>query len=123
MEKDIEKEILEKDKTKKYRILVLMLCSLIGLLAITTIILSIIVANKDEEVFPEKISIDVVNTDYCNPNDQVIGSYGLAILVFYDAKKHPKYDEWAKLYEIDDYFKYEDEINLNKAFYETIKNL
>lgn len=123
MEKDIEKEILEKNKTKKYRRIIVILSSLIGLLAIITLILSIIFVNKDEEVFPEKISIDMVNTDYCNPNDQVIGSYGLAILVFFDAKKHPKYDEWAKLYEIGDYFKYEDKMNLNKAFYETIKNL
>ena len=123
MEKEIEIELLEKSKTKKYKRIIFILSSLIGLLVIITIILSVVVANKDDQVFPEKIGIDVVNTDYCNPNDQVIGSYGLAILVFFDAKKHPKYDEWAKLYDIGDYFKYEDYMNLNKSFYETVKDL
>ncbi len=123
MEKDIEKEILEKDKTKKYRILVLMLCSLIGLLAITTIILSIIVANKNEQLYPEKIGINIVNTDYYEPNDQVKGKYGLDFFIVFDAKKHPKYDEWVKKYDIGDNYETEDYIKLNKAFYESIKYL
>ncbi len=123
MEKDIEKDILEKDKTKKYRILVLMLCSLIGLLAITTIILSIIVANKNEQLYPEKIGINIVNTDYYEPNDQVKGKYGLDFFIVFDAKKHPKYDEWVKKYDIGDNYETEDYIKLNKAFYESIKYL
>lgn len=123
MEKDIEKEILEKNRIKKYRRIIVILSSLIGLLAITTIILSVIVVNKNEQLYPEKIGINIVNTDYYEPNDQVKGKYGLDFFIVFDAKKHPKYDEWVKKYDIGDNWETEDYIKLNKAFYESIKYL
>ena len=135
MEREIEKESIEKvdkNKVKKYRIVIIILSSIIGILII--LIASLTTMLSKENIYCEyhdKISIRLhnENKDFSSADEMVKGKYGINFAIELDAKKHPKYNEWLKSNDInEESFKSlnnsESEYNetINKEFYETIKN-
>lgn len=131
MEKKIEKEILNENTNKKgnikYRVVIIILSSIIGLLTIITITFSVVINNRVTN-YPDNLSVLYYNKNYSDENEKVKDTYGLKIGISLNLDRHPKFKEWEdslgfecdrdnyeKMVELG-YFK-----KISESYYETIK--
>ena len=116
-------------KSKKYRIIIILLCSVIGLLLIFISTLTAQLYKTEPLELSEKISIGYDGKmESSDDNEKTNLFYGIRVVIFWDYEQCPKYIEWLEMYGLKNCSSKEEKLQnnyyktLNDAFYETIKD-